>query len=344
MLTEIMGNFAAKLSYSTLSRFATFCLILSSFDHHGCESRAGQEPPAKSLPPGTYIAELPNNIQVELVALAPGASKRNDEPIWWMPDGRALDVAPKYAGGQIDGNVPPYVRSVIHVHGIRDSGGVTANVAASTVDSEKNRLGRPFVAHYGITDVLKGQKTRSFEVGVASEALSSLRSLDIAGKRLRPPVNVRPDDIAEDISVEKVGQGTWGTRDMDGRTLIVDPAGPGDVRNGSAEKSTQVTLQIPREWRTIDLRMRAIDKSGKPHPVSATLRLDSTAERKVLRLAKVFDIPFNQVDRFEYEFRLFRHWVTFENVALQLGLASEVNIKVATIQPGGPEKIRKPNP
>ncbi len=121
MLTEIMGNFAAKLSYSTLSRFATFCLILSSFDHHGCESRAGQESPAKSLPPGTYIAELPNNIQVELVALAPGASKRNDEPIWWMPDGRALDVAPKYAGGQIDGNVPPYVRSVIHVHGIRES-------------------------------------------------------------------------------------------------------------------------------------------------------------------------------------------------------------------------------
>ena len=139
------------------------------------------------------------------------------------------------------------------------------------------------------------------------------------------------DPIAEDIKIEKIGPETWG-RHVAGYGPMIDPAGPGDEQGGRKTGTTQVTIRVPLKWRQVDLRLFAIDKAGESHGVDITVQLEPNEEHaNYMRLAKVFPVSFDLVDHFEYQFRLYRHWVTFENVSLQKGLKSQVSLKTETI-------------
>ena len=139
------------------------------------------------------------------------------------------------------------------------------------------------------------------------------------------------DPIAEDITIEKIGPETWG-RHVAGYGPMIDPAGPGDEQGGRKTGTTQVTIRIPLKWRQVDLRLFAIDKGGESHGVDISVQLEPNEEHAdYTRLAKVFPVSFDLVDHFEYQFRLYRHWVTFENISLRKGLKSQVSLVTETI-------------
>jgi WD40 repeat protein len=79
-----------------------------------------------------------------------------------------------------------------------------------------------------------------------------------------------------------------------------------------------------------------LEMSGQPatlpQAVDMTVRLKPSEEHAdYTRLAKILPIAFDEVDHFEYQFRLYRHWVTFEHVASQQGKVTQVNLKTETI-------------
>ncbi|MDX1925166.1 MAG: M56 family metallopeptidase [Pirellulaceae bacterium] len=139
------------------------------------------------------------------------------------------------------------------------------------------------------------------------------------------------DPIAEDITIEKIGPESWG-RHVGGYGPLIDPIGPGDEQGGRKTGTTQVTIRVPLKWRQVDLRLFAIDKAGESHGVDLTVRLEPNEENAdYTRLAKILPVAFEDVEHFEYQFRLYRHWVTFENVSLRKGNETQVNVKRETI-------------
>ncbi|MCA9051274.1 MAG: M56 family metallopeptidase, partial [Planctomycetaceae bacterium] len=73
----------------------------------------------------------------------------------------------------------------------------------------------------------------------------------------------------------------------------------------------------------------AVETDGTRHEYhQAALRGDMQNPDSVY----IFDLPPKQIDHFEFRLRPFRHWVTFENVSLQPGTKTDVNVKVETIR------------
>lgn len=301
---------------------------------------------AQKSPEAPFTATFPNHVRVEFVGVTQGAGDTKAAERWWKPDGTPLGFAPEYRGASgVEGDeATPYVRTVIHVHGIKDEGAVTVNSAMQSAQSNVDASGGRYVAHYGYSDAPGA--TRSFEVGVATEPLSLKRWLDRNGKRqgfqgkdplLRNEVgfalvdSMNLDPIAEDITIEKVGPETWG-RKVAGFGPMIDPVGPGDEPGGRNAGTTQVTIRVPLKWRQVDLRLFAVDKAGKSHSVDMTVQLEpNEANANYTRLAKILPISFDEVDHFEYQFRLYRHWVTFENVSQRKGEITKVNVVPKTI-------------
>lgn len=74
----------------------------------------------------------------------------------------------------------------------------------------------------------------------------------------------------------------------------------------------------------------AVDKSGVRHRwYGATLWDD---ENDVTRDADVFDLPLSQIDHFEYRLRPYRHWTTFNNVALKPNQTTDVRVHTRTVE------------
>ncbi len=69
----------------------------------------------------------------------------------------------------------------------------------------------------------------------------------------------------------------------------------------------------------------AVDVDGKRHEIYGRSIWEKGNDRLSV---DVFKLPAERIDHFEYRFRPYQHWVTFENVSLQAGKAS--NVKIAT--------------
>jgi beta-lactamase regulating signal transducer with metallopeptidase domain len=286
-----------------------------------------------------FTASFPNNVRVEFVGLSRGVGDIQAAEKWWKPDGSPLEFAPVHrgmSGGLEDGKNPaehPFVRTAIHVHGISDNRAVTVTSIADVADSAKDESGGVYVAHYGYADAQ--ERFRTFEVGVATEALSPVRRFDRNGMRIPGLKDSLADHIAEDITIEKVGRESWG-RKIDGFGPMIDPIKPSDQKLGRESGTTQVTLRFPIAWRNVDLRLFAIDKAGQSHGVDLGITLEANEENvEYIRLAKVIPVDFDEVDHFEYQFRIYRHWVNFENVSLWKGTNTEVIVKPQTIPVAG---------
>lgn len=295
-----------------------------------------------------FTATFPNDIKVEFVGLSRGVGDIKAAGKWWRPDGSPLDQAPEHRGasgvlkdGDVESN-DPFVRTVMHVHGIGDNNAVTANAAIQIAESIKDKSGGQYVAHFGYADA--PGRTRTFEVGVAIEPLSPRRWLDRDGKRIESKIEPgkvpAKDLIAEDITIEKVGPESWGKGATTSQSGLTDPVGPGDQKMGSLSGTTQVTIRFPMAWRKVDLHLFAIDKSGKSHDADFSVNLSPNEENAdYIRLAKVMAVDYSEVDHFEYQFRVYRHWAIFDNVSLWKGTQTEVVTKSETI-PAVPPAVR----
>lgn len=289
-----------------------------------------------------FMAEFPNDVRVEFIGLSRGAGDVKAADKWWRPDGSPLEQAPTHRGvsGVLkDGEVEsenPFVRTVIHVHGIGDTSAVTSTAAVQIAESLQDNSGGQFVTQYGYTEAPRWKQT--FEVGVAAEALSPRRWLDRNGKSIESktePGKVPPKDlIAEDIIIEKVGPESWG-KGVKSKGGMTDPVGPGDQKMGNLSGTTQVTIRFPQSWRKVDLRLFAIDQAGNSHAADFTIALDPNDDNAdYIRLAKVIPVDYSEVDHLEYQVRVYRHWAIFENVSLWKGTNSEVVVKTETIPIG----------
>lgn len=294
-----------------------------------------EQPVVRKSSEAAFIAKFPNDIRVEFVGLSRGVGDIKAADKWWRPDGSPLEQAPEHRGasgvlkeGELESE-DPFVRTVIHVHGIGDSNAVTATSSIQTAESLKDKSGGLYVAHHGYADA--PGRSRTFEVGVATEAPSPKRWLDRVGKRIESKTESVKDTVVEDITIEKVGPESWG-KGATSRGGMTDPVGPGDQKMGSLSGTTQVTIRFPLAWRAVDLRLFAIDKSGNSHAADFTIALDPSDENAdYKRLAKVIPIDYSEVDHFEYQFRVYRHWAIFENVSLWKGTQTEVAMKSETI-------------
>lgn len=266
--------------------------------------------------PAIAVAELPHGVRVEFVGLT---RMDEEDKTWWTPDGAELTPIPKLPVGHgkfsISQNGKPVDvrRFLIHVHGVDDFKSIAVSASGTNV-VEQDSLGQQFVSFSGAL----GVTDNTLRVGVATEPISPKRILDAQGIRQPVAPDAPYDSVAEDIVVTSV-----------------EPFFP--IKSESTEH-TQLHYEMPMVWKQVDLRIVAVDKSGTEHH-SATIgsRMPepnaSTGKHSV-----TFPLPPDQVDRFEYQFRLYRNWAIFKNIAHKAGertqfAVSTDQIPVATTTP-----------
>ena len=277
---------------------------------------------------GPAIANLPDGIAVELVGLT---EMSKDETNWWKPDGVVLTptptLAPQQRGTWKVGDIE-LRRVLIHVRGFKkDSMAVTANMSGSHV-IEQLPSGESYLSYAGALQRPPAKRPTVVRVGIATEPLSPTRVLEANGQRRPRPADAPLDHIAEDIVVTKVRRLEGGKKEVAGKFVPIF--------------ETEVTYEMPAAWRQADLRIVAIDKTGQTHHTSGgggNLRDDANSKSpgQAMGLA-MFPLPPEEIDRFEYQFRLFRHWVTFENVSFQRGEKTHVKVAVDSLPDEKPKK------
>lgn len=283
-----------------------FDIPVADIDHFVLKSRPVQwvqfegfrtAPPVKE----PTAAHLPNGIKVELVGLA---AMESDPRVWWNPDGSLRNEIPDHGRETFSINGVPMRRALVRVHGVPSYLDVVTPGMNSVRTDQAHGSGGPFVRVDGGLAVRPNAKTGTIEVGVATEPLCPIRVLGPTGETLPRPADAPEDPIREDIQIVIVNRNV--------------------SNNTDRPEWTDITWRCPAAGnRPIDLQLNLIDSAGQSHEKKLTAW---SPDRREVTFS--FDVPFQRVDRFEYRMRLFRHWVSFENVSLNPDERTEVNVKV----------------
>lgn len=271
--------------------------------------------------PDRWAAELPEGLKVELVGLAEMAE---DPQEWWSPDGTRLEDVPLHEKTVWKPVLPKDRRAVVRVDGIDSSLDVVANYDGLRWDFSR------MADEQGVRcDVRtfpdRRLNTGRIEVGVATEPLSPVRILDAHGDRVPPAPDAPADHIAEDIEVE----------------IVVAAKSNNPQTADATRERTWITFVSPvGADRQFDLELKLIDRNGTAHDKEY---MSWSGESPRNKLTYAFDVPFEDVDRFEYRMRLYRHWVTFENVSLEPGRKTRVRVGVDSL-PAARLRAAAPDP
>lgn len=257
------------------------------------------------------FAELPNGVKVEIIGLAPMVAN----PVrWWKPDGSTLESAPKFEPSVFGLGTIELCRCLIHVRGVKDASDVTSSgMSSASYSEDKDAVGNPsVVAINSEIPIGPKSKTGTFRIGIAAEPWSPIQVLDVQGKRIASAEGGSNDLVAEDIEVTEVAVDSSGTM-------------------------TNVWSEIPMAWERPQIKMAAIDAAGTRHdPIERGSKLDKASEsRGQQRIYFSFRLLPAQIDHFEYQFRIYRHWVTFENISLEPGYRTAVRRKVTSVPQAG---------
>ena len=282
-------------------------------------SAVGVEDKFEDAEPVSAVAELPDGISVEFTALA---AMEDNPKQWWTPNGAKLSAAPAYQlGGTVRMGDAPLRRALFQVRGIGDDAtAVTANMSGER-RIEQLATGDKVVLFSGGLQIQPGKQTASLRVGVATDSLSPVRILEANGQRRPTPENAAFDSVAEDIVVKSVNALSGGNKEVDGKLVPV--------------AETELTFETPTAWRQPHLEIVAIDKEGNPHrnsggggayPTDANATSTGMTEGIVM-----FPLPPEQIEGFEYQFRIYRHWATFENVSIDAGKSTVVKVVVDSV-------------
>ncbi len=293
----------------TIVCLGTACTLLASMVvHMGTDSAAVHASSATLRVPDHPVAELPNGMKVELVGVA--EMKKNPKE-WWSPDGTALDAVPEHSQSVIDaGATYRPKRAVVRVHGATSVQDVITNYSGVRTDFARTAEEDDVRCDIRVFPD-RGKRTGRVEVGVATEPLSPVRVLDSKGQKIPRAEDAPADHIAEDIEVDIVVGTKSRNRPSDG-------------------EGTAITFVSPvKGSQQFDLDLKLIDKDGNAHDKQQSSTNGSAAVRH--EITYWFDIPFQRVARFEYRMRLYRHWVTFDNVSLQPGQTTDVRVRVESL-------------
>ncbi len=292
-------------------------------------SAVGVEEKTEDAVPVSAIAELPEGIRVEFLGLA---AMEDNPKQWWTPNGAKLSAAPAYQlGGTVRVVDAPLRRALFQVHGLGDDAtAVSANMSGER-RIEQLASGEKVVVFSGGLQIQPGKQTASLRVGVATDPLSPVRILEANGQRRPTVANAPVDRVAEDIVVKAVKPLSGGNKEVDGKLVPV--------------AQTELDFETPTAWRQPDLEIVAIDKEGNSHRESGGGGGYSTdanaASTGMTEGIVMFPLPPEQIDRFEYQFRIYRHWAAFENVAMDAGKITEVTITTDSLPSSKPNNIAK---
>lgn len=270
---------------------------------------------SSTVGPSGFLAEFPNGVKIDFIGLAPMEA---DPKQWWRPDGTQLNPTPslrrEQQGIYRDGS-REVRRALFHVFGADDQGSIRA--MSGQAFSEKLSSGESFISYSGGLTFANGQRSTTLRICVSTEPLSPVRILEANGQR-RPRADVSAiDPVAGDINVTRVRRMDGGMKKVNGEFV--------------PQTETELTYEVPTAWRQPDLRIVAIDKAGQSHessggggtfPTSATWKSAGQSQGFVF-----FPLPPEQIDRFEYRFRILRHRAIFENVSGALGNATSVKVQ-----------------
>ncbi|MEX2120157.1 MAG: M56 family metallopeptidase [Pirellulales bacterium] len=264
-------------------------------------------------PPQRYAAMLPNGAKVELLGVTYHKGKRND---WWRADGSRL------AGVPLDPNRRQVAFTEINA------------------DARQNEC-REFAVR--ITGLPKRDELFGYQFGYEPYVDAVHRAVIYEPTEFRaaelPPISthhvktvtlrVGMDELPEHVR-------SFG---LDGKKLGEDPAEPAlrqadelvqPVRTEEIKGQTQLLLKEVRRGTgpfVHETAPVAIDKDGQRHdPIQAGGRPGFAAY--------LYPVARDRVVRFEYGLRLYRHWVTFENVSLDPGRMTDVKVSVESLPDG----------
>jgi beta-lactamase regulating signal transducer with metallopeptidase domain len=289
-------------------------------------------PPPK---PDHYVAQVADGITVELV----GVSAMEKEPTaWWKPDGRKLAVVPEHDSGLMQqsggsaGKGAKLRRVLLHVYGARSCQNVILKMMGTRRD-QKTNSGEPYVSYVGALNVLADGKCPPIEVGMATEPLSVIRTIDVGGKPI-PAVQIDPEKPApDDLQIESIDHPKNSTAVKNG--LPTPESGERKAENDRRRGQTQVTWTAPNQWKQIDLEMTLFDVDGKSHRSishESVAGTDEMQRQQIMRGCQVFDVATSRTGRIEYRYRVYQHWATFENVAVDPNKPTLVSSRTSTIE------------
>ena len=270
--------------------------------------------------PTIAIADLPQGVKVEFV----GLTRMNEEDrTWWTPDGVDLSPIPKLPIGHgkfsisQNGKAVDVRRFLIHVHGVDDFKSIAVSASGTNI-VEQDSAGRQFVSFSGVL----GPADSTLRVGVATEPISPKRILDAKGIQQPLASDAPQDSVAEDIVVTSV-----------------EPFSP-----IKAESIVHTTLhyEMPVAWKQVDLRIVAVDKSGTEHHSATIGSKQPEPNASIWKHSVTFPLPPDQVDRFEYQFRLYRHCAIFKNIAQNAGDRTQLAISTELIPETTPPSAPPP--
>jgi beta-lactamase regulating signal transducer with metallopeptidase domain/tetratricopeptide (TPR) repeat protein len=272
---------------------------------------AASDAAATDKAPVKLSATLPNGATVELAGVGYHNWTRRD---WWQADGKPLAKAPRdealrevrlseTSAGKRQGECREFAIRISglpkrkELFGYQFTFGTLTDAPARAVMYEPTEFRTAQLPAPSKPEI----KTGTLRVGMDELPEEVLRSFDKDGKKLgkAPALEAlrKADAAMQMVRAEAI----------DGQTQLLlkeIPRGSGPL----------VDEGVPL----------AIDKEGKRHE-------SMQAGGRPGFVAYLYPVQLDQVVRFEYRLRLYRHWVTFENVSLHSGEATEVKIRVESV-------------
>lgn len=260
----------------------------------------GDENDAQPKAEQKFIAEVGSGISVELVAVLPDGEKSSGA---WRPDGLAFDEPPRIdEERKSPGRGDETHNLVVKFSGLKPSQSVTYRLSGLRTSWNRDDSGLARLTA-NLTDA---KRPMTLRVGISDVHWGPFQSVDVRGKKMKPvdiPAacrevydQIKPDHIEERVNAFLFCWSSLSSQDDRAQTLVF-----------------------------------AVDKDGKRHAPDGSTNW-STDDGDFS--AEVFDIPINRIDHLEYQLRPYRHWVTFENVAVDPGDQTEVKVTVTTVASG----------
>lgn len=281
----------------------------------------------------TYAAQLPDGMVVELL----GVGDENT-PIsnWWKADGRRLDSAPADRL-PLGGSSPPpsayKLRNFVYrVSGLAKTQVVSGRARGPCVRCFSTAM--PELAlwerHHSLTTQGNGDLIANLVVPISSRLRPTNVCIDVTSREWWQPMSITPAlEIRESGEIDPHAKELYGLIRVTGISEEQGLAASFEERVRGVPYPPQATLAI--EWdpsllgRHAEMEIDALEKSGERHPLHTWGDPKRTRGRTINY--PHFACRLADVDHFEIRLRPIIHRVTFENVSLQPGQTTVVNVK-----------------
>ncbi len=280
----------------------------------------------------SFITKLPSGATIELIGVGLHPAKSNE---WWTANGTRLPNDPrdlKLRQIEVPLNAGP---SQIECRGFA--------VQVSGLPKVYVGYGRiPLEARLVYQLCYESHDESARNTLVTEPSVFTIGSLPSQHKAKTATLRIGMDELQEEEFVRSL--------DPDGKKQGDNPAFAETkrveeliqpLRVRSFLDRTELTLKsVPRRRSDIvETAPIAIDKDNYRHDSVSTIRL---ADGQINYL---YQVPHDRIAQFEYRLKRYRHWVTFENVSLQPGQQTDVNVKVESLPDEKPRAGRgSPDP